>query len=44
MGKSTQYLEICFERKAQELYEENHKILLWDIKDDQNKWQEWQYL
>lgn len=27
MGACTQYLEICFERKAQELFEENNKIL-----------------
>lgn len=44
MGTCTQYLEICFEIKAQELFEENNKILLWDIKDDQNNGQERQYL
>lgn len=34
------YLEINLLRNVQDLCEENYKNLLWDIKEDLNKWKD----
>ena len=39
-SKRIKYLRINLPKEAKELYSENHKILMKDVKDDTNKWRD----